>query len=117
MWVLYLIECRLCPVIQYVGKSEPPANIRFNKHRDDCKAATSIEIDQHFRLPVHNFNEHATFTLIEQLNVCNKTKLERREILETREDFWMMELKPLRPHGLNAKLNHPDKYTGILQNE
>ena len=85
-WVLYLMECRLCPVIQYVGKSEPPANIRFNKHRDDCKVATSIEIDQHFRLPGHNFNEHATFTyrttqrmqqnqIRTQRNIRNKRRL------------------------------------------
>ena len=115
-WLVYLMECRLCPIIQYVGKSEPPANIRINKHRDDCKIATSIDIDQHFRSPGHTFNKHATFTISERLNTCTKTKLEGREILETREDFWIMELQTLKPRGLNAKINYPHKYTGILQN-
>ena len=110
------MECRLCPIIQYLGKSEPPANIRINKHRDDCKITTSIDIDQHFRSPGHSFNEHAVFTIIERLNTRTKTKLERREILETREDFWIMELQTLKPRGLNAILSYPQKYTGILRN-
>ena len=78
-WLVYLMECRLCPKIQYVGKSEPPANIRINKHRDDCKIETSVEIDQHFRSPGHTFNE--------RLNTRTKTKLERREILENQRGF------------------------------
>ena len=112
--VVYLLECKLCPKVQYVGKSESPANIRINKHRDDCKISTSIDIDQHFRLPGHDFNQHAVFTIIEKMNVTNKSKKELREILERREDFWVMELKTLKPLGLNAKLNHPHEYTGIL---
>ena len=32
------------------------------------------EADQHFRLPGHNFNWHAKFTLLEQLN---KTELDK----------------------------------------
>ena len=116
-WLLYLLECKTCPSIQYVGKSEAPANIRINKHRDDCKIPTSIDIDQHFRIPGHSFNEHAVFTLIERLNTRTKTKFKRREILETREDFWIMELQTLKPQGMNAKLNHPHKYTGILRKD
>lgn len=116
-WILYLLECRLCPKIQYVGKSEPPANIRINKHRDDCKISTTIDIDQHFRLPGHNFNQHAVFTFIEQLKTFNKEKQEKRAILEKREDFWIMELKTLKPKGMNAILNHQHHYTGILRVE
>ena len=103
------MECKLCPNIQYIGKSEPPVNIRINKHRDDCKRTTSIEVDQHFRLPGHTFNEHATFTLLEQLNTQTKSKLERRKILEKREDFWIVKLDTLKPNGLNGKLNHPNE--------
>ena len=103
-------------IIQYVGKSEPPANIIINKHRDDCKITTSIDIDQHFRSPGYSFNEHTVFTIIERLNTRTEMKLEQREILETREDFWIMVLQILKPQGLNAKLNYPQKYTGILRN-
>ena len=49
-------------------------------------------------------------TIIERLNTRTKTKLERREILETREDYWIMVLQTLKPRGLNAKLNYPQKY-------
>ena len=105
-WIIYLLECRLCPTIQYVGKSESPANIRINKHRDDCKTPYSIDIDQHFRKLGHDFNKHATFTFIEQLKHTDRPKLEKRKILEKREDFWIMKLETLKPRGLNAKLNH-----------
>ena len=34
----------------------------------------SLQADQHFQLPGHNFNKHAKFTLIEQLNETNTDK-------------------------------------------
>ena len=77
---------------------------------------TSIDIDEHFRSTGHSFNVQVAFTIIERLNTRTKMKLERREILETREDFWIMELQTLKPRGLNAKLNYPQKYMGILRN-
>ena len=114
-WLIYLLECRLCPNIQYIGKSETSANIRINKHRDDCKSPHSIEIDQHFRKEGHDFNKHATFTFIEKIKQNDKPKKEKREILEKREDFWIMELQTLKPRGLNAKLNFCNHYSGILE--
>ena len=93
LWYIYIYE-----------KSEPPSNIRSNKHRDDCKITTSIDIDQltlnsniyDFRLPGHSFNEQAVFTVVERLNTRTKTKLEHREILKTQEDYWIMSRKLLR---------------------
>ena len=43
---------------QYTGKPETTFNLRQNL----------LQAKQHFRLPGHNFNKHAKFTLIEQLN-------------------------------------------------
>ena len=113
-WLIYLLECRLCPTMQYIGKSETPVNIRINKHRDDCKSPHTIEIDQHFRQTGHDFNKHATFTLIETIKQTDQPKMKKREMLEKREDFWIMRLQTLKPGGINAKLNHSNHYTGIL---
>ena len=95
-------------------ENQNPQQILELTNIDDCKITTSIDIDQHFQSPGHSFNEHAVFTIIKRLNTRTKTKLEWREILETREDIWIMELQTLKPQGLN--LNYPQKYVGILQN-
>ena len=102
--VLYLGHCAICPSRQYVGKSEPPAHLRINSHRYDVHHPKGGAFDKHFLLPGHSFNEHARFTLIEQLKTTRST-LENRRILEQREDYWMLRLKTLAPHGLNAELN------------
>ena len=102
---IYLGHCVLCPAKQYVGKSEPPANLRINTHRDNVNRPNGIAFDKHFLLPGHNFNDHARFTLIEQLKV-NKSPLENRRRLEQREDYWMLRLKTLAPYGLNDHLNN-----------
>ena len=59
---------------QYTGKSETVFNLRLNNHRKDVNKWNSLQADQHFRLPGHNFNKHAKFTLIEQLNDTNIEK-------------------------------------------
>ena len=102
--IIYLGHCVLCKKKQYVGKSEPPANLRINTHRDNVKRPNGIAFDKHFLQPGHNFNEHARFTLIEQLKI-SKSPLENRKLLENREDYWMLRLKTLSPWGLNDHLN------------
>ena len=106
---IYLGDCALgCPNTQYIGKSEPPAHLRKNIHRFDVTEPTGGAFDHHFALPGHNFNEHARFTLIEQVrDHRNNTKLENRRLLEEREDYWMARLKTIKPHGLNDGFNDP----------
>ena len=101
---IYLGHCVLCRGRQYVGKSEPPANLRINTHRRDVHSPTGCAFDKHFLLPGHNFNDHARFTLIEQLKVSKSTQ-ENRRLLEQREDYWMLRLKTLAPYGMNDHLN------------
>ena len=57
-FIIYLLECTLC-MIQYVGKSEWPMNIRLNKHRNDVFREDAIQVCKHFKQPGHDFNKHA----------------------------------------------------------
>ena len=103
--IIYLGECNLCRNTQYVGKSEPPANLRINTHRYEV-SPKAIAFDKHFLLPGHNFNANARFTLIEQVRTtANTNKQAIRQLLENREDFWTDKLKTISPNGLNAHLN------------
>ena len=106
---IYLGECALgCPNTQYVGKSEPPAHLRFNTHRSDVKKPKGGAFDHHFALPGHNFDKHAKFTLIEQVrNHSKNPKMVNRRLLEDREDYWMSRLRTIKPHGLNDSYNNP----------
>ena len=65
--LVYLIESVLWNK-QYTGKSEKTFNLRLNNHQKDVDKQNLLQAKQHFRLPGHNFNKHAKFTLIEQLN-------------------------------------------------
>ena len=67
------MKCLLCNK-QYTGRSKTTFNLRVNNHRKDANKRSSLQADQHFRLPAHNFNKHAKFTLIEQLNDTNIDK-------------------------------------------
>ena len=59
--LIYLMECRICH-IQYIGKSETEFNIRLNNHCKDVNRQNAPQADQRFKLPNHNFNQHARFT-------------------------------------------------------
>ena len=61
------MECRFRR-IQYIRKSETEVNIRLNNHRNDVNRQNAPLADQYFKLPNQNFNQHARFTLIEQLD-------------------------------------------------
>ena len=103
---IYLAHCSLCPKSQYVGKCEPPANSRINTHRYDVHGPNGGKFDKHFLSQGHNFNDHARFTLIEQVNAPRgMSKSEIRQLLEGREDYWMSRIKTLQPNGFNDHLN------------
>ena len=57
---------------------------------------------------MHNFNQHAKFILIEQLDNINIDKDLVTFRLKKREDFWILRLKTLQPDGVNAELNFPN---------
>ena len=102
--VIYLGDCTLCPTEQYVGKTETRFNTRLYNHRKDTKKTDSIPFDQHFRLPNHDFTQHARFILIEQVN-ASLQGISLTKLIEQREDFWISELQTLQPNGNNVQLN------------
>ena len=55
----------------------------------------------------HNFQQHAEFTLIEQIKKQTATE-ETRTLLKRRENFWVLKLKALYLDGLNQALNNGD---------
>ena len=102
---IYLGFCLKCPYHQYVGKSEPPAHMRFNTHRHDVKSPKGLAFDKHFNEPGHDFDHYAWFILIEQVKQHHSlTAAENRRILEDREDFWMVKLKTLTPWAIMIDL-------------
>ena len=109
--LIYLIECILCQNKPYVGKSEPPSNLRTNNHRSDAKKPDSIAVDKHFfENKDHNFEKHAKITLIERLeNATHMTDQEITHNLEKREDFWIKKLNTLTPNGFNQELNFSEE--------
>ena len=78
---------------QYTGTSETTLNLRLNNHRKDVNKQKLLQTDQNFQLNGHNFNKHAKFTLIEQLNDTNINKELLNYRLEKREGFWILKIK------------------------
>ena len=74
---------------QYTGTSETILNLRRNNHRKDVNKQKLLQTDQNFQLNGHNFNKHAKFTLIQQLNDTNINKELLNYRLEKREGFWI----------------------------
>ena len=80
--------------------------MQLNNHRKDVKDPKAISVDKHFNQTGHNFNLHAKFIIIVQLQDIEKTS---NEILKKRlkkpETFRIKKLKTLTPSGLNQDLN------------
>ena len=73
-YLIYLMEYVLCNK-QYTDKNlKQPLILRLSNRRKDVNKQNLLQADQHFRLHGHNFNKHAKFTLIEQLNDTNIDK-------------------------------------------
>ena len=82
-------EHTLCK-IQYVEKVETLFNIRLNNHRKDANGNNpkAIPASIHFKQAGHNFNKHAKFTLIEEINNTINTDIDKIKIkLNRREEF------------------------------
>ena len=101
------MECRKCNM-QYVGKCETSFNIRLNNHRINAYKPTndSIPACKHFHGDGHDFNRDAKFTIIERIGDTNQKSQEQiSRIILQRENFWIVKLKTLTPHGFNQELN------------
>ena len=105
---IYLGFCLKCNTKQYVGKVETQGtNKRVNKHRNDVNRPDAISIDRHFSEEGHDFNRDFRIIVIEEISKKNLTKEQTRDLLLRREDFWILKLGTLEPHGFNEKLNFP----------
>ena len=96
-----LLQCHLCQ-LQYVGKSETPFNIRLNNHRKDAEWEASILACKHFNEQNHNFQQHAKFTLTDQIKK-QTTVEETRTLLKWKENFWVFKLKMVKIKYLELK--------------
>ena len=65
-------------------------------------------------MPVHNFNAHAKFTIIEDVYNKSLSKFKIRSLLEHREDFWILKLQTISLRDLNISLNFPQDTTGSI---
>ena len=88
---------------QYVGKTTKPFHKRLKKHRWDTEnfAPDSIPACRHFSVGRQNFLNDAKFKVIEKITNRSKTPEEKNKILLRRENFWITELKTLKPKGFN----------------
>ena len=104
-FVIYLLECFICN-IWYVRKSETPFSIRFNNHWKDVKNPSAASVCKHFNKHDRDFNNHRKIIIIKQLRNIDTTSAETsKERLKQQENFWIMKLETLAPHGLNQNLN------------
>ena len=58
--------------------------------------------------PGHNFDRDFKLIVIEEIDDRNMTKEQIRQTLLRREDFWIVKLNTLEPHGFNDRLNFPN---------
>ena len=65
-------------------------------------------------MPVHNFNDHAKFTIIEDVYNKSLSKFKIRSLLEHREDFWILKSQTISLQDLNISLNFPQDTTGSI---
>ena len=97
--------------VQYVGKNEPPFNIRLNNHRKDVKDPKAILADKHFQKSGHRFNERARFTIIDRVANTNLDNKSFQNVLSwryfhcliQRGNFWIQKLETLYFKGLNLR--------------
>ena len=95
--------------IQYLGKAKTPFNI--NKHIKDAdgKNPKVVPVSIHFKQPGHNFNKHAKFTLIKQINDTINTDINTIKIkLKKKADFWKLKHDTLTPERLNHEFSSPN---------
>ena len=74
-----LLQCRACK-LQYIRKSGTTFNIRLNNYRKDPKSEKSIITCKHFNQTNHDFQQHAKFTLTEQIRKQTTTEETRKPL-------------------------------------
>ena len=89
-------------LLQYLNtseKNETTFNIRLNNYGKYAKSEKPILACKHFSEPYRNFQQHAEFSLIEQIK--KQATVEKTKKL-------LLKLKSLYSDGLNQDLNDTD---------
>ena len=98
--VLYLLKCKVCAEVPYVGKAKTKYGYRFNncksKHRAFRKGNRKVPqklLHTHCCRDGHSVTEGWDFVIFEQCETHAQLK----------ERFWQHRLKTFYPTGLNEK--------------
>ena len=87
-FVIYSIQCKKCPNVQYVGQTSQTIRNRFYGHFQDIRANNqSKPVARHFNSRGHTEND-IVFTPFEKLRAKDKT------MLNVREKYWINEKQP-----------------------
>ena len=93
--IVYLLGCRKCPGVQYVGETQNALSTRFYTHRSHINKNTGTHVTRHFNTADHSLQD-VKVTVIER--VFRRSKRARL----ARESFWIKKLSTLWPQGLNT---------------
>ena len=85
-------------------ETETEFNKRLNNHRKDITKKNSIAASSQSDIEGYNFNTHAKFIRIEQLNQTNMDTLILEKRLKIRENFLILKLETLHP-SLKLEMN------------
>ena len=87
-YVIYSIECKKCPSVQYVGQTSQTIRNRFYSHLHDVRGKNQMKpVSKHFSLRGHTEND-MIFSPFEKLRTKDKT------MLNVREKYWIDEKQP-----------------------
>ena len=76
-------------------------NLIIKTHKNDMSSVVGSPWDKHFQNPGHKSNQYVKFIIIiEKINTPSPFKQQRRNLLEHREDFWILRLETHSRKGL-----------------
>ena len=78
--------------------------IGLNIYRKDAQSQKSILACKHFDEPNHNFQQHAQFTLIKQINPTKKETKRQKKTSEKSRNFLNFKTKIFTPGRVKLKI-------------
>ncbi|XP_053314288.1 uncharacterized protein LOC128480756 [Spea bombifrons] len=89
--VIYLVTCKKCEV-QYVGQTSNCIRRRFVDHMSTIKCKKPLSLPMHFNKADHSEQDISLLVI---------QKVENKERLREKEQYWIKELDTMEPKGLN----------------
>ena len=93
--LVYLLDCRKCANMQYVGETGQKLKDRITQHRSDIRTNKETLVAKHFNSNNHTVDDLAC-TAIEQIRSTNI------EVRKQQEKKWRDKLRTHYPDGLNV---------------